>query len=265
MAFRICTLLIVFVHYSYGQKQLFITPSLGMAFPLSYTISPPDGDNGYGPNTFDFGASLDLSLQYQVNQQWIIFAGWRTSNDTGFGIRYGDIDKDFEKGKLSVASNTIRFPIGFQKHISTHKWFEVKRRADILKNISGDKNEDILYLVLFKLRVLAGVSYNYVVPATNDNQLESFSSGTFLYTVNNRNSYSAFVGFNLQFFNYHKNHFQLTFLYSQGLSQVLTVDVDYQLASGNYEATLGSRGSYISLQLGYPIKLYDSSKKKKSS
>ncbi|HRG80333.1 MAG TPA: hypothetical protein PL167_12005, partial [Cyclobacteriaceae bacterium] len=152
----------------------------------------------------------------------------------------------------------------YMRYLSTQKWFKLKRRSAILENISGVKNEDVLYLVLFRLRLLAGVSYNYVVYATDDNQLEGFSSGTYLYTVNNRNSFSAFLGLNLQFFNYHKNHFQLTVLYSQGLSQVLTVDVDYQLSSGNYEATIGSRGSYISLQVGYPIKLYDSSKKKKS-
>lgn len=263
MAFRICALLIVvFAKNAHAQRQLFIAPSLGMAFPLSYTISPPAGDIGYGPNTFDFGASLDLSLQYQVNQQWIIFAGLRTSNDTGFSIRYGDPDKDFLKGGLSTATHTTRFPIGFQKHVSTHKWFKLKRRSAILENISGVKNEDVLYLVLFKLRLLAGVSYNYVVPATNDNQLESFSSGTFLYTVNTRNSLSAFLGLNLQFFNYHKNHFQLTILYSQGLSQVLTSTVNYQLESGNYEAIIGSRGSYISLQLGYPIRIADFSKRK---
>jgi hypothetical protein len=254
--------MIVFVHIGYGQKQLFITPSLGMAFPLSYTISPSAGDIGYGPNTFDFGASLDLSLQYQINQQWIIFAGLRTSNDTGFSIRYGDPDKDFLKGGLSTASHTIRFPIGFQKHVSTHKWFKVKRRATILKNISGEKNEDILYLALFRLRILAGFSYNYTEPMTDDNQLSSFSSGTFTYNVIERNTFSASLGVTLQFFNYEKNHIQLTILYSQGLSQVLTSTVNYELVSGNYEAIIGSRGSYISLQLGYPIRIADFSKKK---
>jgi len=257
--------MIVFVHSAYGQKQLFITPSLGMSFPLCYTIAPAEGDSGYGSNTFDFGASFDLSLQYQINPRWIIFGGWRASGgDTGFSFKYGDKQQDSFYGRLSVASGTKSIPVGFMRYLSTQKWFKMKRRSAILENISGVKNEDVLYLVLFKLRLLAGVSHNYVVPATNDNQLDGFSSGTYLYSVNKRNSLSAFLGLNLQFFNYDKNHFQLTILYSQGLSQVLTADVDYQVSSGNYEAILGSRGSYISLQLGYPIKLYDSSKKKKS-
>ncbi len=203
-----------------------------------------------------------MSLQYQVNHKWMVFGGWRASDDTGFSIRYGDRHKDNFEGRLSVASYTSRIPVGFMRYLSTQKWFNVKRRSAILENISGVKNEDILYLVLFKLRLVAGLSYNYVVPATNDNQLEGFSSGTYLYTVNSRNSFSAFLGLNLQFFNYHKNHFQFTLLYSQGLSQILTVDVDYQLSSGNYEATIGSRGSYLSLQLGYPIRLVDFSKNK---
>jgi hypothetical protein len=266
MAFRICFfVMIVFVHTGYGQKQLFITPSLGMAFPLCYTITPPEGDSGYGSNTFDFGASFDLSLQYQINPKWIIFGGWRASGgDTGFSFKYGDRYKDYIEGRYWTASGTKSIPVGFMRYLSTQKWFKMKRRSAILENVSGKKNEDVLYLVLFKLRLLSGLSYNYVVPATNDNQLDGFSSGTYLYTVNKRNSLSPFIGFNFQFFNYHKNHFQLTILYSQGLSQVLTVDVDYQLLSGNHEAVIGSRGSYFSLQLGYPIKIYDASKKKRS-
>jgi hypothetical protein len=263
MVFRNCFfLLIVFAHAGYGQRQLFITPSLGMNFPLSYTISPAAGDGGYRANTFDFGASFDLSLQYQLNPKWILFGGVKASENVGFSFKYGDRQQDNFYGKLSVASYTPGIPAGFMRHLSTQKWFKLKRRSAIIENISGVKNEDVLYLVLFKIRLLAGLSYNYVVPATYDNQLDGFSSGTFFYSVNNRNSLSAFLGLNLQFFNYHKNHFQLTILYSQGLSQVLTVDVDYQILSGNHEATLGSRGSYISIQLGYPIKLVDFSKRK---
>jgi len=256
--------MILSVHVTYGQKQLFITPSLGMAFPLCYTIAPAEGDSGYGSNTFDFGASFDLSLQYQINPKWIFFGGWRASDDTGFSFKYGDKQQDSYSGRFSSASYTSRIPVGFMRYLSTQKWFKMKRRSAILENISGVKNEDVLYLVLFKLRLLAGVSYNYKVPSTNENEVVGFSSGTYLYSLNTRNSLSAFLGLNLQFFNYDKNYFQLTILYSQGLSQVLTADVDYQLSSGNYEAILGSRGSHISLQLGYPIKLYDSSKRKKS-
>jgi hypothetical protein len=257
--------MIVFARAGYGQKQLFITPSLGMAFPLCYTISPPDGDDGYGYNTFDFGASFDLSLQYQINPSWILFGGWRASDDTGFSIKYGDRHQDYIEGRLSIATYTSRIPIGFMRTLSTQKWFKMNRRSAIFENISGTKNEDVLYLILFKLRMLAGISYNNIVPSTYENELRGFSYGTYFYSVNSRNSFSSFFGLNLQFFNYNKNHLQLTVLYSQGLTHVLTADVAYQLPSGNYEATLGSRGSYISLQLGYPIKVYDSSRKKKSS
>lgn len=255
MASKICALLIVFAHYVYGQRQLFITPSLGMAFPLAYTISPADGDKGYRANTFDFGASLDISLQYQVNQNWIIFGGWRAGSDTGFGFLWGDAKRDFVKGRLTSSSTSFRFPIGIEKTIATKKWGKINRRTEILKNISGSKNEDVLYLILFRLRILSGFSYSYTPPATYDNELQSFSYGTYTYNVIDRTSFSVFVGFRLQFFNYEKDHLQLTALYSRGLSQVTKTDVDYQLPSGNYSATLGSRGSYFSLQAGYPIRL----------
>jgi len=263
MVFRSCFfLLIVFAHAGFGQRQLFITPSLGMNFPLSYTISPAAGDGGYRANTFDFGASFDLSLQYQLNPKWILFGGVKASENVGFSFKYGDRQQDNFYGKLSVASYTPGIPAGFMRHLSTQKWFRIKRRTAILERISENKNDEVLYLVLFKIRLLAGVSYNYKMPSTGENELRSFSSGTYLYTVNNRDYFSPFLGLNFQFFNYHKNHLQFTILYSQGLKQVIEADVDYQLLSGDYEATLGSRGSYISIQLGYPIKLVDFSKRK---
>ena len=262
MASKICALLVVFVHNVYGQRQLFITPSLGMAFPLSHTIIPANGDKGYRANTFDFGVSLDLSLQYQLNQHWIIFAGWRAGSDTGISFLYGDINTDYQKGRYSTSSYTSRLPVGVQRHLTTQKWFKLTRRGTTFKNIAGDKNEDMLYLVLFRLRMLAGFSYNYTVPMTDDNQLSSFSSGTLTYNVIERNTVSASLGFTLQFFDYEKNHIQLTILYSQGLSQVLRSTVNYELLSGNHEATIGSRGSYLSIQLGYPIKLVDFSKRR---
>ena len=129
-----------------------------------------------------------------------------------------------------------------------------------MTNVDG-KNDDILYLVLFKLRLLSGISYNYHVPSSEENELTGFPDGTFLYSVVNRSSISAFAGINLQFFNYQKNHFQLSIIYSQGLNRVVTADVDYQLLSGDYKAKLGSRGSYLSLQLGYPIRIASFSRK----
>jgi len=255
MASKICALLIVFVHNVYGQRQLFITPSLGMAFPLSYTIIPAHGDKGYRANTFDFGASLDLSLQYQINQHWIIFGGLRVSDDSGFGFLYGDTKRDLVKGRLTSSTNAFRFPFGIEKNVLTKKWGKIDKRTEILKNISGSKNEDVLYLILFRLRILTGLSYNYTPPATYDNALRSFSYGSYTKNILDRNSFSVFIGFRLQFFNYEKDHLQLTALYSRGITQVAKIDVDYQLPTGDYSAILGSRGSYFSLQLGYPIKL----------
>ena len=54
---------------------------------------------------------------------------------------------------------------------------------------------------------------------------------------------SKSITLNLQFF----NHFQLSLIYSQGLSEAITADIDYQLMSGQYETTIGSRGSYFML------------------
>lgn len=116
--------------------------------------------------------------------------------------------------------------------------------------------------MLFRLRVLAGASYDYIMPFTDEGELDFFSSGSYRLNVVDRSSYSIFAGLNLQFFNFKKDHFQLSVLYSKGLSQVLEAEIDYSLPSGNYQATIGSRGSYFLIQLGYPIKVVDFEKRR---
>lgn len=256
-------LLLVFIHAaSHGQRQLSITPAAGMSFPLSYSIDRTGDDIGYRAQVFTFFPSFVADLQYQHDKNWIFFGGWHAGDNTGFHLRYGDSKRDLREGRLSIGAYTSRLQVGAIDHVSTHKWVKLKKRATILGRTTVPPGDEMLYLLLFRLRILAGGSFNYLVPSTDEGELEGFSSGTFVFSVKDRYSYSAFIGLNLQFFNYFRNHFQLSFIYSQGLSEVITANIDYQLMSGQYETTIGSRGSYFIIQLGYPIKVIDFAKRR---
>jgi hypothetical protein len=219
-------------------------------------------DKGYAANRFVLYPSFNLNLKYQHNANWAFFAGWLASDNSAIHMNYGTSETDFTEGKLSMAAYTPRLQLGAQRYLTTCTWFKIKRREGIMKQ-NNLSNNHILYAVLFRLRALAGASYDYIMPFTDEGELEFFSSGSYRLNVVDRSSYSIFVGLNLQFFNFKKDHFQLSVLYSKGLSQVLQAEVDYSLLSGDYHATIGSRGSYFLIQLGYPIKLVDFEKQKR--
>src|SRR5262249_53366896 len=103
-------------------------------------------------------------------------------------------------------------------------------------------------------RPFAGMSYDL-----NDSfsgRWEAFGIGKTQTTTLNLRTYSIFGGVCLQFFNYQHDRIQLSFTYSHGLQQVQQTNVEYTLNTGTYHAVIGSRGTFFSIQLGYPIKLW---------
>jgi hypothetical protein len=248
-------LFFLFAQFSFGQSKLTLVPSLGMAFPGASALSPYPNDPGFKPHGAAFFPSLELGLQYTINENWILFGGWRASDDTGFQMKYGTREADLREGRFAVSGYTSRIPVGAMRHLTTQRWIKVKRRVEIMEKISASRKTDMLYLVLFRLRAVGGISYNYRVPMTDDNEWIGFSSGIYRLGIENRHTASVFGGLNLQFFNFDRDHFQFSIIYSQGLQTVLDVEINYQLLSGEYETRLRSKGSYLALQLAYPIGL----------
>jgi hypothetical protein len=256
---------LLYTYYNVSaQQQLRIVPSIGMDFPFSYAIDKSNVDKGYGANGFKLGASFQLDLQYQWNSNWEVFSGIQSGHTTGFQLRYGVPSLDYAKGKYSSAAPTRNIHLGLMRHISTHAWFPIQRRAQILKRTAITTSDELLYAILFRLRVFGGVLHNHVVSSRENNEIGGFGRGTFVYHVDRKESLSVFAGINLQFFNYQKDYFQLSFMYSQGLQQMIHADIDYELPSGKYSTTIGSRGSFFQIQLGYPIRLYQSEGRRKN-
>lgn len=241
------------VLYSSGQTQFSIIPHLGGAIPFSSAHQA--SDKYFKRNTFRPNPSAGLFLNAEVRKKWAISYGILVGDNSGIGFRYGSASRDLFEGRYGRASFTIRSPIKVQIPIGTYKWLRSKRRLKILSNTTQPVSNDILYLILFRLRGFGGLSYNHITRQTGEAKTENFSRGTIRYDILQRYSVSVLAGINLQFFNYNKDRFQLSIFYNQGINTLIKSDITYNLSNQTYTAQVKSRGSYLSVELGYPIKL----------
>lgn len=248
-------IIFAFAHPLFGQKQISIVPSVGVMVPFCYAIDDSNADEKFRANTYPVNPSFSITVCYPINDSWKIYTGWRAASDAGTSLAYGDPKKDFRRGRFGTHSYSNRFSLGSDYNLSTVKAFKIKRRVKILESVKETYNKDMLYALLFRFNVIGGASYNRVVRGTGDGELDYFSSGNYIHKVTNDVNFSGFIGFSFQFFNYEKEHFLLRVYYSQGFGQIVRNDVQYSLLSGNYSASLGSRGSFIAAELGYPIRI----------
>lgn len=246
-------LIVLSVQYCSGQTQFSITPYLGGVTPFSSAHHA--SDKYFKRNTFRPNPLAGLFLNIEVKRNWAISYGIIVGDNTGIGFRYGSASRDLFEGRYGRASFTIRSPIKVQIPMGTYKWLRSTRRLKILSNTTQPVGDDILYLILFRLRGFGGLSYNYIGRQTGEAKTENFSRGTIRYDILQRYSFSVLAGINLQFFNYNKDRFQLSITYNQGLNTLVNSDITYNLGNQTYTAQVKSKGSYLSIELGYPIKL----------
>lgn len=245
---------------AYGQSYLSIEPAIGFSLPCSYEKFAPVNDSGFKANASFKVPSFSIRLVLNTNIKWDYFIGWHVADDTGFGIRYGDKVAHGFEGKLSVGSHTSRGIIGFRRHLLECRLFNLGRRST-----RPHDDNDLLYLILFKLRLTGGMSYNYIVRSHDENNIQFFSYGEFTADVVNRNNGSVFVGANFQFFNYKKKGLQISIIYNKAFKEALNAHIKYTLAGNDYYANVASRGSYLALELAYPITLIKFKKQKTTS
>ena len=222
---------------------------------MCHVVDSPH-DKYFRYNNFEFYPDFGLNFQLDLNRDFSVFTGW---NNGGIGYSYSILNLDGTRSYRQSDIATIQhFPLGFQKHLKTVKWGKLIRREKLLNN--SYNRDDLLYLVLFRLRVMGGVQVDYKnksssegVPYVYEGQSGIFTT---LYTVSHRWGSSVFLGLNLQFFNYNRDHFQLMLFYMQGVDRKFKINLDYTRTNGSeYHALLGTRGSYFGIQLAYPFKL----------
>ncbi len=113
-----------------------------------------------------------------------IFTGWQAANNTALVLKYGDPKKDMSKGTSGSYLFTNRYHFGIERNIATCKWFKVERRVKLLSKLSHQMpNDDILYLILFRLNIVGGFNVNHIVRSSYENVPRSFSRGTHTSTI----------------------------------------------------------------------------------
>jgi len=231
-----------------------------MQFPQSHIVDRGTAESSFSVYRFFSGADGGLSLQFDLNQKNSITLGFHV-NSIGYAYKFGTVATGVIE-KSGTQRTLYVFQGGYMKHVGTAKWFKLKRKVEILNplKVQNEAPEGLLYLILFRVNAIGGMSYYYRAHQTQDNTRHiSFSGNAYEENqVLHRSNVAVYAGFTLQFFNYEKKTAQFTFLYSLGLIRQETDTIDYRLESPDYnhQVVLGSRGSYFTMQLAYPIRLW---------
>lgn len=248
---------------SLAQKTLFLKPSLGIQFPYVFIKDSGSAESSFKVNPLGFTFSYDLGLSFQldVTSKNSFVLGWNNTGFANYSYRFGAPQLGVVTKSSSVSTLNV-FPIGFMREIGVAKWFRLTRsqKTNQFKELKLDEIPH--YLILFKIKSLLGLSYYRLQKQSGDNSTSSPSFGDAIVSnqIESRNNLALFGGFTFQFFNYDKDLLQLTLLYSQGLFNQVTTTIDYRLDTQTYDyhVVLGSRGSYFTIQLAYPIKIWRS-------
>lgn len=228
---------------AYGQRELQLKPSIGLQFPFNSKAT--NSGETFKVNNYNFGLDAGLIIEYKWTDKDALITGWN-STGLGYGFRFGSPSIGFTR-RTNITKTLNVFPIAYQRHLTTVKMFKLKTPKE-------------LYAILFRIRLLSGLSYYYSPPMTDDNTTYTACLGDCMIqdiVVRRRNA-AIIAGLNLQFFNYERNSFQFTLLYSKGLFEQTKANINYRLTNSSLDetATIVSRGSYLSLQISYPIKLW---------
>lgn len=245
------TVLLLFSFAVKGQQGLYIKPSIGLQVPISHILDKSLADDSFVIYNKIFEPDFGLSLQYSWNNKNSISFGYH-SNSLSTGFKFGT-----EEGGTvtkTITSRSLRvFPICYERYISTARLFQIKKAKE-----TNSENDN--YLFLFQFNLFGGLSYYYLPASTGDNQVQirSFGDSIIENTILTYSNMGIFIGISLQFFNYKRNTINTSLLFSQGVFRQLTETIDYRYESPNfdYQAVVGSRGTYFVIQLGYPIPIW---------
>ncbi|NBP70217.1 MAG: hypothetical protein EBR30_11210 [Cytophagia bacterium] len=234
-------IIFAFAHPLFAQKQISIIPSVGIAIPLCYTIDDANADSRFRANTFRIGESFSLNVSYPFNHKLKVYSGWRIGNDAITSIAYGGSQRYFGRGGKGTISAVNRFSLASEYNLTTISALELKNK--------------MLYALLFRLNIIGGISYNKLLNTRENQGTTSLGNVTHFETYTNDDNFSVLLGLSFQFFNFDKEHFLLKIYYNQGGRELIRGHFEYPNPSRNYSATVGTRGSFIVAELGYPIRI----------
>lgn len=229
-------------NFLFSQANIRLAPGFGWQTLHTYVKENMNADSRFRPDNVSTTPSYSLSLQIDIKSNWMIFAGWSACRPI-LSYKYGYTAKN--RGNFfALPSNN--YPLGVQKTIGIHRWFKVNEKYNLLNLVRKTKTTtlDNRYLLLFRSRIISGISHHRVRSIQGN-----------LSTTDQTNM-AVFLGLGLQFFSSGKDRLQLNILYSQGLKEIAQVDVDYFLDGKNYSGKLGSKASFFTVQIAYPMQLF---------
>lgn len=257
----------------FAQPTLYLKPLVGVQIPTCHiqansnaTTASTFQVNNFGLRHLSFTDNYGLLLQLKLNETWSISSGYSRGN---IGWSYSiKLPRNVRKsgGWAEAASGSSiyieRFPILAQFVIKDVHLFRLTNDEAVLRRINVD-DENILYLLLFQLKGLFGVSYDHIFPLYNfggslsiqppagGNSIERTDSTI----VRRTNNVSFVAGVSLQFRHRNKDRLELNVYYSQGVVRMMDADVTYRINGQGFFSKLGSRGSFLGVNLAYPIRL----------
>ncbi|MBK0401523.1 hypothetical protein I5M27_00920 [Adhaeribacter sp. BT258] len=235
-----------------AQKILSLKPFIGRQTPIcrfDKNFPAPDGLS-VKPLRMEWSPGILLALK--LNSNWTVQSGiamgW-----TGWHLKDKKSDANFSDRPdgLSAFHQTNQVQLLVQRRITTVNTL----------NISPGRDN---YLLNFDLYLTAGLIYS-IIPRYgsqadstifkrymhNGKPESNFSYHKFLH----RHSNSIYIGLGTQFYSRNNARFDLTLYYSQGLTDVMEIEVDYRQNDDRYKAKLRTRGSVFGATLAYPIRL----------
>lgn len=195
-----------------------------------------------------------VMIRLQVREKWSISAGYSGST---LGWAYS----------IRVPEKFTANPYGGeQRGISTgaymHQWPLLIGKTIKGYNIREIDDIQHIYLASFKLDIVAGGGLNRI--GNNCLSCNNSNGGILLYDliefednpiVKSRLGGFLIGGITSKFYRLGKERLNLSFYYTQGLTDMLIVPVNYRYNSETGSTTLHVRGSGFSATLGVPIRL----------
>jgi hypothetical protein len=214
-----------------AQNKLSITPGIGWQALQCRVVRDTTTDEGFKPfNAFPTFA-FNLSVQFDLQQDWLFFAALNVNRST--------ISYKFKGGGLShqqlLTYPSLNLQTGVHKTLKTHHWLKVNPRNRFVWKVMKEDSLVGNYLLLFRSKLIGGYSLDMINdrPGANSNTI----------------GFTAFIGIGLQFFNEERDGLQINFIYAQGLTTPTVLEVNYNTYSGK----LACRGSYFTIQIAYPL------------
>lgn len=251
------SLYFVFAFASPGmtQKVLSVEPVLGVQVPYARYDKAVGKAATFRPRHFDIVAHFGLLVQLKTSDRWR-FASGINYGGTGWGYRLTVPDNLLKNPYRSpeagqhTAISTVRFPLQVNYTFKDNIHFGT---IDAAKQ---------LFAVVFRLHGTAGVSVDWVPPyySSSLNIGTTFSYGdTIAYREQEQRlrtfGASLYLGGGIQFYNRGKDMLAINLYFSQGLVDLFSVDVHYQLNSDRHYTRMLTRGTLVGASASLPIRL----------